>query len=263
MRAITPKTDPYASIAHLYAAEHEGWDDDLSMYSSLAQRADGPILDLACGTARVGVALAVAGFEVRGIDASDAMLTIANGRARDRSVKVELERGDMRRLPSRPDCGAVICALDSFLHLTTTDDQLDMLEGVFGTLKPGGLLALDVFNPTLDRLAARDGVLRTQGTFHGPGGRNVNHLVSWDVDPGTQRIDATHFYDTLSADGGLQRRVARLQLRYIHRFELELALRCVGFSHIEIYGSEALEPYDGLGDRIIAVATKPSASSTS
>ncbi len=257
MRDISPEVDPYASIAELYAAEHRGWEDDLPMYRSLAQRAGGPILDLACGTARVGVALAVADFEVHGIDTSDALLAIASEHARDHDVQVELERGDMRRLPSRPDFGAVFCALDSFLHLTTTDDQLEMLAGVFGSLKPGGLVVIDVFNPTLDRLAARDGVLQTQGAFQDPAGGTVTHLVSWDIDPGTQQIEAMHFYDTLSADGGLQRRVARMPLRYIHRFELELALRCVGFSTIDIYGNEALEPYDGLGDRIIAVATKP------
>jgi ubiquinone/menaquinone biosynthesis C-methylase UbiE len=249
--------DPYASIAKLYAAEHDHWDDDLPMYAHLAARAGGPILDLACGTARVGTALAAAGFEVHGIDASPALLGIARRRAAERGLEIELEQGDMRRLSPRVRFGAVFCALDSFLHLASTQDQLDALEGVRRVLEPGGILAVDIFNPTLDRLAAWDGVLRTQGSFADAEGTAVTHVVSWEVDPGAQRIDALHIYDALSGDGHVQRRVSRMPLRYVHRFELDLALRCAGFEQIETYGSWTLDPYDGDGDRLIAVATKP------
>ena len=163
----------------------------------------------------------------------------------------------MRRLSSRVQFGAVFCALDSFLHLESTQDQLDTLEGVMGVLQPGGILAVDIFNPTLDRLAAWDGVLRTQSSFTDAEGTTVAHFVSWEVDPGTQRIDALHIYDALSDDGQVRRRMSRMPLRYVHRFELELALRCAGFEQIETYGTWALDPYDGEGDRLIAVATKP------
>ena len=257
MSAPNPQADPYAAIAEVYAAEHEAWDADLPMYVHLSERAGGPVLDLACGTARVGRALAAAGFSVRGIDASAALLAIAHRHARDRGIEIDLEHGDMRRLPPRVEFHAVFCALDSFLHLTSTHDQLDTLEGVMGVLKPGGILALDVFNPTLDRLAASDGVLRTQGSFQDAEGTAVTHFVSWEVDPGAQCIDALHIYDALGAEGQVTRRVTRMPLRYVHRFELELALRCAGFAQIETYGSEALDPYDGEGDRLIVVATKP------
>lgn len=250
-------SDPYAVIAEHYAAEHDDWDDDLPMYAHLAERAGGPILDLACGTARVGAALAAAGFEVHGIDASPALLAIARRRAAERGLEIELEQGDMRRLSSGVRFGAVFCALDSFLHLASTQDQLDTLDGVKGVLEPGGILAVDVFNPAIDRLAAWDGVLRTQDGFTDAEGTAVTHFVSWEVDPGAQRIDALHIYDALSVDGNVQRRVSQMPLRYVHRFELELALRCAGFEQIETYGSWTLDPYDGTGDRLIAVATKP------
>ena len=249
--------DPYAAIAELYAAEHDVWDEDLPMYAHLAERAGGPILDLACGTARVATALAAAGFEVHGIDASPALLAIARRRAEERGLESELDQGDMRRWSSRVRFGAVFCALDSFLHLASTQDQLDTLEGVMGVLQPGGTLAVDVFNPTLDRLAAWDGVLRTQGSFTDAEGTVVTHFVSWEVDPGAQRIDALHIYDALSGDGRVRRRVSRMPLRYVHRFELELALRCAGFEQIETYDSWTLDSHDGDGDRLIAVATKP------
>ena len=256
MSAPDRHADSYAAIAELYAAEHDDWDDDIPMYAHLAERAGGPILDLACGTARVATALAAAGFAVHGIDASPALLATARRRAAERGLEIELEQGDMRRLSSRIRFGAVFCALDSFLHLTSTQDQLDTLEGVRRVLKPGGILAVDVFNPTLDRLAAWDGVLRTQGGFTDAEGTAVTHFVSWEVDPGVQRIDALHIYDALGGDGLVRRRVSRMPLRYVHRFELELALRCAGFEQIETYGSWGLDSFDSEGDRLIAVATK-------
>ena len=259
MSTFDPHADPYAAIAELYAAEHDDWDEDFPMYAHLAERAGGPILDLACGTARVGTALAAAGFEVHGIDASPALLAIARRRAEERGLEITFEQGDMRRLSPSVRFGAVFCALDSFLHLASTQDQLDTLEGVRRVLEPGGILAVDVFNPTLDRLAASDGVLRTQGTFTDAAGTAVTHVVSWEVDPGAQRIDALHIYDALSGDGRVRRRACRMPLRYVHRFELELALRCAGFDRIETFGSWTLDPFDGDGDgdRLIAVATKP------
>lgn len=257
MSTPDPQVDPYAAIAELYAAEHDDWDDDLPMYAHLAERAGGPIMDLACGTARVGTALAAAGFEVHGIDASSALLAIARRGADARGLGIELLQGDMRNLRPTVEFDAVFCALDSFLHLESTQDQLQTLENARGMLRSGGILAVDVFDPSLDRLAAWDGVLRTQGSFRDAGGAEVTHFVSWDVDPGAQRIDSRHIYDVLRGDGQVTRRIARMPLRYVHRFELELALRCAGFEQIETYGSWTLDPYDGEGDRLIAVAVKP------
>lgn len=249
--------DPYAPIAHLYEAEHGGWDDDLELYGILARRTGGPVLELGCGTGRVIIPLAGAGFEVHGIDLSDALLAIAHGKARDQGAAVTLERGDMRRLVVKRPYGLVLCALDTFLHLGNTDDHVDTAEAAFNALRPGGILAIDVFHPTLDRLAALDGVLRVQSTFKGSGKSTVTHLVSWDIDPATQVIDTLHYYDSAGADGSLQRHSSALRLRYVHRYEMELVLRAAGFRQIELYGSARLEPFHADSARMVFVATKP------
>ncbi len=249
--------DPYAPIAHLYEAEQGDWDDDLSLYSELASAADGPVLDLGCGTGRVAIPLAATGNEVDGIDASDALLTIANGKARDRRIRLRLRRQDMRQLDEDSEYGLVICALDTFLHLDTSQAQSDMLRGALRALRPGGLFVVDVVHPTVDRLAAGDGVVRLQGTFAGPNATTVMHFVSWDVDPVEQRIDATHFYDAVTPDGSMQRRSTTMRLRYVHRYEMARALVAAGFEGIELYGSPMREPYDGDSERMVFMARRP------
>jgi SAM-dependent methyltransferase len=252
------QTHPYAGIAHIYEAEHVGWDDDLEMYTAFARRTGSPVLDLGCGSGRVAVPLAVAGFEVRGIDASDALLAIAHGKARDKSVKVDLRRDDMRRFSTDQSYALVLCSLDTFLHLESLEDQIDTLQAVHAALRPGGTFVVDLFHPVLERLAARDGVLRFQGAFAGPGGTTVTHLVAWDVDPAAQTILATHLYDLATPEGALQRRTATMRLRYVHRFELEHALRSVGFRQIELYGDPGLGPFEADSERMIFAATKSS-----
>ncbi|MBM4438614.1 MAG: class I SAM-dependent methyltransferase, partial [Actinobacteria bacterium] len=178
---VSDAKDPYAAIAHLYEAEQGGWADDLDLYTVLARRTGGPVLDLGCGTGRVITPLAGAGFDVHGIDLSDALLAIAHGKARDKGVAVVLERADMRRLVVKRPYGLALCAQDTFLHLGGTDDHLDTVESAFNALQPGGILAIDIFHPTLDRLAAQDGVLRVQSTFKASGNALVTHCVSCDI----------------------------------------------------------------------------------
>ena len=75
--------------------------------------------------------------------------------------------------------------------------------------------------------------------------------------PAIATRSATHVYDAVSPDGALQRRTAVLRLRYLHRYEMELALRLAGFQRVELYGGYALEPLDAASERMIFAATKP------
>ena len=248
--------DPYAQIAELYEAEHRNWTDDLGLYRALAARAGGPVLELGCGSGRVAIALAEAGHEVHGIDSSAAMLAIARDKLAQRNLPVTFTLGDLRRFERQRDVGLVICALDTLLHLPSADDVRDTLAAAHAVLRAGGLLALDVVHPSPDLLAMRDGVVRRQSTFAGPGGTHVTHFVSWDVDPDAQTIDTTHFYDWMTDAGFVQRRTTSFRLRYIRRGEAEDGLRAAGFGDVELYGNAQLDPFEPDSDRMIFVATR-------
>ena len=249
--------DPYAPIADLYEAEHRGWIDDLDLYRALAARSGGPVLELGCGTGRIAIALAEAGHEVHGIDSSDTMLAIAHTNLAGRGLPVTFSLGDMRRLRSQPVFGLALCALDGLLHLQSADDVRDTLLAASCVLRPGGLFACDVVNPSPDLLAMRDGVVRHQSTFAGPGSTEVSHFVSWDIDPDAQTIDTAHFFDWLSEDGAVRRRITSFRLRYLEREEIEAALQAAGFEGVELYGSPQLDAFEPESDRMIFVATKP------
>ena len=249
--------DPYACIADLYEAEHRGWTEDLDLYRALATRAGGPVLELGCGSGRVAVALAEAGHQVHGIDLSESILAIARHKLNGRRLPLTFECADMRRFGSRLAFGLVFCALDTLLHAQSPGDLRETLLAAHRVLRPAGLLAFDIVNPTPDLLAMRDGVVRHQSTFVGPGDTEVTHFVSWDVDPDTQTIDTAHFYDWLGDDGLVRRRTTSFRLRYLERDEVEAALAATGFERVETYGSVRLDPFEPDSDRMIVVATKP------
>lgn len=249
--------DPYAHIADLYEAEHRGWTDDLDLYRALAARAGGPVLELGCGSGRVAIALAEAGHEVHGVDTSTAMLAVARKNLGGRQLPVTFSLGDMRRLSSRQAFGLAFCALDGLLHLQSAEDVRDTVVAAHGALRPGGLLAFDLVNPSPDLLAMRDGTVRHQSTFAGPGDTEVSHFVSWDIDPDAQAIETAHFYDWLSDDGAVRRRTTSFRLRYLERGEVEAALQAAGFDSVKLFGSAQVDPFEPDSDRMIFVATKP------
>jgi ubiquinone/menaquinone biosynthesis C-methylase UbiE len=67
----------YDLFAHLYDLEHRDLDQDLDLYRNFAARCDGTVLELGCGTGRVALALAQAGYDVVGVDESTSMLELA------------------------------------------------------------------------------------------------------------------------------------------------------------------------------------------
>lgn len=251
--------DPYACIADLYEAEHRSWTNDLDLYRALAMRAGAPVLDLGCGSGRVAIALAEAGHTVHGIDSSETMLAVARGKLYGRRLSLTFECADMRRFGSRRSFGLVFCALDTLLHVQSAGDLRETLLAAHSVLRPAGLLAFDIVNPTPDLLAMRDGVVRHQSTFVGPGDREVAHFVSWDIDPDTQTIETAHFYDWLGDDGSVRRRTTSFRLRYLERDEVEAALAAAGFERVETYGNAQLDPFEADCDRMIWVASKPDA----
>jgi 2-polyprenyl-3-methyl-5-hydroxy-6-metoxy-1,4-benzoquinol methylase len=54
---------------------------DVAFYERLARDTGGGVLELACGTGRIALALAEAGLEITGVDISEGMLSVARQKA--------------------------------------------------------------------------------------------------------------------------------------------------------------------------------------
>jgi SAM-dependent methyltransferase len=127
----------------LYDMEMDGFRDDLPFYLRHLPAA-GQVLEIACGTGRVGKAVAVAGREVTGIDISLAMLQTARRRENCRNRYVAM---DMRRLAFSTSFDAVIIPYNSLNLLTDRQDIHACLSGCRQLLRADGILLLQLFVP--------------------------------------------------------------------------------------------------------------------
>jgi ubiquinone/menaquinone biosynthesis C-methylase UbiE len=254
-------TDPFGAYARFYDLDLGNVDDDLFMIREFAARTGSPILELACGTGRVLLPLAREGYDVTGVDVSQAMLERARQRitSEDLVSRVSLIEQDMRNLELDSRFNLVLVALSSFSHLLTTEDQLATLRRIYKHLNPGGLLLLDLFNPDLERLLDFRGQLILDKVITDPcSGRRLLKSRTETVDLAQQVIDVTYIVDEVDEQGHVQRTLFPFSMRYLFRYELELLLRHAGFQLESIYGSYELDEFDDASDRLVAVARRPS-----
>ena len=84
--------------ARFFDADYAGYLDDLPLLEAYAQRTGSPLLELGCGTGRLLIPLAQAGYRVTGVEISPEMLRIARAKAEAAGVteSVTLIEGDYR-----------------------------------------------------------------------------------------------------------------------------------------------------------------------
>jgi SAM-dependent methyltransferase len=247
--------DPFARY---YDADYGAADDDLPFYRELAQRTGGPVLEVMCGSGRLLLPLARAGLRLAGVDISGAMLGLARQRleAAKLSERVQLLEADIRERAPHGPFGLAIVALNSFMHLTDTSDQLAALEHIRAALRPGGLLAIDLFNPDTCTLSEQHGALVLDKRFALADGTQVQKFVAQHVEMAAQLSHVTFIYDEIDAAGQVSRSTLPFTMRWLYRYELEHLLARAGFALESLYGSYDLDDYSTESDLLLAVARK-------
>ena len=120
---------------------------DVPFWKRVAAAAEGPVLELGCGTGRVMLPIARAGTAVVGIDLSERMLARARSRIRRARLArlARLVRGDIRHLPFPDDRFAVVMAPYGILQSLTSDADLRAALGaVTRALRPGGRFVMEL-----------------------------------------------------------------------------------------------------------------------
>jgi SAM-dependent methyltransferase len=225
---------------------------DGAFYLSLAREAAGPVLELGCGTGRVLLAIATAGFPCTGLDDSQAMLSAL--RAKRPPPTLRLVRAPMQDFDLGGDRFSLIySAFRAFQHLCTVEDQLACLACVRRHLTPGGVFAFDVFNPRLERIALREEP-ESEDVRFAEGGDEVVRHVSVSRDPGAQVQRVRMRYGRRSAGAGAGEDRVEFSMRWFYRFEIEHLLARAGFELAALYGDFDRSPFSGASPAIIAVA---------
>ncbi len=193
------------------------------------------------------------------------MLAAARSRAAslppEAAARVTLLRGDMRDPPELPGPFRLVSLpYRTFQHLLTPDDQFAALAGFHDLLEPGGRLALNQFDPTLDLEAV---VLRgppadtpvdrlpVDTEFTDGEGRTVRVRYRREYDLAEQLLRQEFHFQSLDAGGGVAATErGELVLRYTFRYEMEWLLEAAGFRPVALWGGFDGRPYPGHGEQV-------------
>jgi SAM-dependent methyltransferase len=261
---IEPPDPATASeLARFYDLDLQDDPGDLDLYRALADRADGPILELAAGSGRLAVPLARAGHEVTAIDIDPGMLARARRRASEAGLadgRLELVEADLvgLRPTDAPRHALAFLALNSIMLLATREAQREAFRTLAAHLRPGGIAAVDAWLPDGDDLARYDGRLILEWIREDPAsGTVVTKTGSAVYDAVTATMVLTAIFEEAGPGGTPRRWIRQDRLRLVSADELTWFAEDAGL-HVEIVaGGYDLTPIGPGAERAVVIAERP------
>lgn len=253
----------YDQIARFYDLTHASLTADLPLILQLASQADGPVLELGCGSGRLLLPLARAGYSVTGLDLSAGMLDRARARVAQEptavQARVTLHQADMTSfaLPDASPFGLIIIPYNTLLHLDTAQ-AVAALRQAWHYLGGNGRLFIDLANPVDIANTPEDALLSLENVLTDPEtGELIVHLASNRLDTAGQTLHITWIYDVSAPNGGpVHRTVAQSAYHYRYPHQLELLLQEAGYQLLHLWGDYDQSPYDEPSDRLLILAGK-------
>ena len=148
----------------------ELWSDDADGVRS--------VLDLCCGTGLLADELIERGYEVVGVDASEAMLALARTRLGPETV---LRRMSLPELTVDGVFDAAVCTIDGFNYLTP-DELGRTMAAVAHRLRPAGWLVFDLHTDAMMDFTIANAVVTGESAGN-------DFVISSVVDPGARTCD--------------------------------------------------------------------------
>ncbi len=221
---------------------------DRAFYLEQARLANGPILDLGCGSGRLLLPMLEAGHEVVGLDSSEAMLDKLRSSG-DRFSPVLLHSAfedlDVDALLKIHDgYDLIICAFNSFLHLINQESQLAFLKRIRPLLTSSGRFILDFVNPCSHEMFATAETEREleHRYYDEATGESIESWLTIKQDIIEQTGALHREYEITSPDGEVEERTSVVRYRWTYPSEMNLLLKLAGFVEVKVYGDYAFGP---------------------
>ncbi len=141
---------PYTSLAGAYDAlmadvDYEAWARyALSLLALNGIKKGARILDAACGTGKLTLPLAKAGYALTGADVSADMLRFASEKARKAGLNIPFIRQRLEELSVHRPQDAIVSACDGVNYLASEDEVRAFFTAARNALAPNGVLLFDI-----------------------------------------------------------------------------------------------------------------------
>ncbi|MDL2225829.1 methyltransferase domain-containing protein [Eubacteriales bacterium OttesenSCG-928-M02] len=239
---LNPHTDG-ATRNHGFVTQSAGW------IGALCPPKDYPrLVDFGCGPGIYGNLFSNSGYVVTGLDINPHAVCYAKGKAKEQGHGADYRVADYLtvELEEQYDIATLIWCDYGALDL---EERKTLLQNIFRTLRPGGVLLLDVFTQhAMDGMESTRYAYQEEGGFWSP----LPHLV----------MEATHWYT-----GGVlcrqavivtEEQIAQYNIweHYFSEEELVGELAAAGFTIEGLYGDVAGAHYEETSPILCALAKK-------
>lgn len=223
---------------------------DLQFYKKwLPKNKEAKILELCCGTGRLTVPIAKAGYNICGVDYTSSMLEQAKVKASEAGLEINFIEADIRSLNLQEKFDFIFIPFNSIHHLYKNEDLFKAFNGVKNHLKEGGLFLLDCFNPNIQYIVEGENEQRKIAEYTTEDGRAVLIKQTMRYESATQinRIEWHYFIN------GEFHSIQNLDMRLFFPQELDSYLEGAGFEIIHKFGNFEEERFENKSEKQIFV----------
>src|SRR5579859_1523832 len=164
---------PLYEDAWLYDQEFREREHEVPFYKRHAGSTKGEVLEIACGTGRITLPIAAAGIPITAVDASGPMIARARQKSLDAQLTVNWYVQDARSMNLGRRFGLAFMATNALQHLHDLASLRAFFSRAREHLDVDGRLIIDVFNPSIAKLARTLGAPYPHKTFTLLDGRQV------------------------------------------------------------------------------------------
>jgi len=186
------------------------------------------ILDVGCGTGRHAIELSKRGYNVTGVDLSEAQLKRAREKAEENNLTVDFQCQDARNLSFNGEFDVAVMLCEGGFPLMETDEMnYEILKSVTKSLKPRGKLICTTLNglfPLYNNVDEFYENTREEGN-------SICRNTSFDL-----MTFRDHNILEFEDDGG-NKRIIACNERYHVPAEITWLLKSLGYETIDIFGA--------------------------
>ena len=192
----------------------------------------GSLLDVACGTGRHSLGFAASGWDVVGVDLSEAMLEVARGKASSLPLRLEFLRQDMKTLDVGRTFDAATCLFYSIGYAGDQEGVRSALQRIARHLRTDGVVALEFLHaPAM--LVKHDPVRVKRVAIEGA---KIVRISETHIRSPEQLAEIHYEVLVLKADGTFESFTEVQVCRYFHQMEMAGYLSDARLEPIEWHG---------------------------
>ncbi len=225
-----PPADLYGpSLADLYHHSTADFVCDVPVFERFLPPG-GRVLDLACGSGRIGIAMARRGAMVDGIELSPTMLALAREAAERETLGVKARlrfiEGDMTRFALEERYDLVILGVTSISLLLRAEERQGLFRSVRAHLKSGAHFIFDILDLSGDRWKELD-------HFHDVWAKEVDEgldfaIIGQEFFPERRQFVFNVYREFMRWDGTTRRTLGASVKAWLDRDELVAEMRDAG-----------------------------------